>query len=431
MMRARLSFEGTGFGVSCEDGRMKLRSQISASELGDLYQLLDRKLDGVGLNSQPEVAIKLLEISRNKNAQLADYAKLIRNDQAVSGRVLRLANSAFFAQRRPVTTIDRACVVLGTDRLKAVSLGFHLSRACQTGGDKEYSRKIWGESLYRACLGAQLAKVAAPGLVSEAFVIGLMMDAGLPIMTSLLKDEFRSLRDQKLSPGRQARVEYDTLPFTHVDVMTALMHKWKLPELLVKPIELHHTKPPETRKDDPLSRLHRVAYVVGLIELDSSDEGVKPVNESTPGVKTAQRILTLTDGELEATVTASVNEYSLTSEMFKEIADGLTNLDELMDTVQRSLVEAVDSVIEADLVSGEEGKPIERLVFQGRSLELSCDEDGLATVYLVDSQGTRLVSHRFVPAQARLQEICEALGLEAALPAELDKLQQSVRRLAA
>ncbi len=410
---------------------MKLRSQISASELGDLYQLLDRKLDGVGLNSQPEVAIKLLEISRNKNAQLADYAKLIRNDQAVSGRVLRLANSAFFAQRRPVTTIDRACVVLGTDRLKAVSLGFHLSRACQTGGDKEYSRKIWGESLYRACLGAQLAKVAAPGLVSEAFVIGLMMDAGLPIMTSLLKDEFRSLRDQKLSPGRQARVEYDTLPFTHVDVMTALMHKWKLPELLVKPIELHHTKPPETRKDDPLSRLHRIAYVVGLIELESSGEGVKPVNETTPGVKTAQRILTLTDGELEATVTASVNEYSLTSEMFKEIADGLTNLDELMDTVQRSLVEAVDSVIEADLVSGEEGKPIERLVFQGRSLELSCDEDGLATVYLVDSQGTRLVSHRFVPAQARLQEICEALGLEAAAPAELDKLQQSVRRLAA
>jgi hypothetical protein len=78
-------------------------------------------------------------------ALVADYAKLIRNDQAVSGRVLRLANSAFFAQRRPVTTIDRACVVLGTDRLKAVALGFHLSRACQTGGDKEYSRKIWGE----------------------------------------------------------------------------------------------------------------------------------------------------------------------------------------------------------------------------------------------------------------------------------------------
>lgn len=410
---------------------MKLRSQISASELGDLYQFLDRKLDGVGLNSQPEVAIRLLEISRNKNAQLADYAKLIRNDQAVSGRVLRLANSAFFAQRRPVTTIDRACVVLGTDRLKAVSLGFHLSRACQTGGDKEYSRKIWGESLYRACLAAQLAKVAAPGLVSEAFVIGLMMDAGLPIMTSLLKDEFRTLRDQKLSPGRQARVEYDTLPFTHVDVMTALMHKWKLPELLVKPIEMHHTKPPETRKDDPLSRLHRVAYVVGLIELDSSGAGVKDVNENTPGVKTAQRILTLTDAELTATVTASVNEYSLTGEMFKEIADGLTNLDELMDNVQRSLVEAVDSVIEADLTSGTEGKPVERLVFQGRSLEMSRDEDGLATVYLVDSQGNRLVSHRFMPAQARLGEICEALGLEASPSSELDKLQQSVRRLAA
>lgn len=431
MMRSRRSFGETDIGVPCEDGRMKLRSQISASELVELYQFLERKLDGVGLNSQPEVAIKLLEISRDKNAQLADYAKLIRNDQAVSGRVLRLANSAFFAQRRPVTTIDRACVVLGTDRLKAVSLGFHLSRACQTGGDKEYSRKIWGESLYRACLAAQLAKIAAPGLVSEAFVIGLMMDAGLPIMTSLLKDEFRTLRDQKLSPGRQARLEYDTLPFTHVDVMTALMHKWKLPELLVKPIEMHHTKPPEARKDDPLSRLHRVAYVVGLIELDSSGAGVKDVSETTPGVKTAQRILTLTDAELSATVAASVSEYSLTSEMFKEIAEGLTNLDELMESVQRSLVDAVDSVIEADLTSGTEGKAIERLVFQGRSLEMSRDEDGLATVYLVDSQGNRLVSHRFAPAQARLVEICEALGLEATPSNELERLQQSVRRIAA
>lgn len=431
MMRLRLSFGETDIGVPCEDGRMKLRSQISASELVELYQFLERKLDGVGLNSQPEVAIKLLEISRDKNAQLADYAKLIRNDQAVSGRVLRLANSAFFAQRRPVTTIDRACVVLGTDRLKAVSLGFHLSRACQTSGDKEYSRKIWGESLYRACLAAQLAKIAAPGLVSEAFVIGLMMDAGLPIMTSLLKDEFRSLRDQKLSPGRQARLEYDTLPFTHVDVMTALMHKWKLPELLVKPIEMHHTKPPEARKDDPLSRLHRVAYVVGLIELDSSGAGVKHVHENTPGVKTAQRILTLTDAELTATVAASVNEYSLTSEMFKEIAEGLTNLDDLMENVQRSLVDAVDSVIEADLTSGSEGKAIERLVFQGRSLEMSHDEDGLATVYLVDAQGNRLVSHRFPPAQARLVEICEALGLEATPSSELEKLQQSVQRIAA
>jgi hypothetical protein len=213
--------------------------------------------------------------------------------------------------------------------------------------------------------------------------------------------------------------------------MTALMHKWKLPELLVKPIEMHHTKPPEARKDDPLSRLHRVAYVVGLIELDSSGAGVKDVSETTPGVKTAQRILTLTDAELSATVAASVSEYSLTSEMFKEIAEGLTNLDELMESVQRSLVDAVDSVIEADLTSGTEGKAIERLVFQGRSLEMSRDEDGLATVYLVDSQGNRLVSHRFAPAQARLVEICEALGLEATPSNELERLQQSVRRIAA
>jgi HD-like signal output (HDOD) protein len=424
--------DGGDYGSGNEGLRvMKLRNQISAAELGELYQLLERKLEGVGLSSQPEVAIKLLELSRNKNAQLSDYAKLIRNDQSVSGRVLRLANSAFFAQRRPITTIDRACVILGTDRLKAVSLGFHLSRACQSGGDKEYSRKIWGESLYRACLASQLAKTAAPGYVSEAFVIGLMMDAGLPIMTTLLKDEFRALRDQKLSPGRQARVEFETLPFTHVDVMTALMHKWKLPEMLVKPIEMHHTKPPESRKDDAISQLHRVAYVVGLIELDSSASGVKQVTEKTPGVKTAQRLLTLSDADLASVVSTTTTEYGLTSEMFKEIAQGLTNLDELMEHVQQSLADAVDSVIEASMSNDAANKPVERLAFHGRSLEFSRDDDGMATVYLVDSEGTRLVSHRFAPSNARASDVCDALGIENAAPAEVEQLQVSMRRMAA
>jgi hypothetical protein len=280
-------------------------------------------------------------------------------------------------------------------------------------------------------LASQLAKTAAPGYVSEAFVIGLMMDAGLPIMTTLLKDEFRALRDQKLSPGRQARVEFETLPFTHVDVMTALMHKWKLPEMLVKPIEMHHTKPPESRKDDAISQLHRVAYVVGLIELDSSASGVKQVTEKTPGVKTAQRLLTLSDADLASVVSTTTTEYGLTSEMFKEIAQGLTNLDELMEHVQQSLADAVDSVIEASMSNDAANKPVERLAFHGRSLEFSRDDDGMATVYLVDSEGTRLVSHRFAPSNARAADVCDALGIENAAPAEVEQLQVSMRRMAA
>jgi hypothetical protein len=55
----------------------------------------------------------------------------------------------------------------------------------------------------------------------------------------------------------------------------------------------------------------------------------------------------------------------------------------------------------------------------------------MATVYLVDSEGTRLVSHRFAPSNARAADVCDALGIENAAPAEVEQLQVSMRRMAA
>src|SRR5205823_4861273 len=81
-------------------------------------------------------------------------SEIIRADAALAGRVLRLANCAFFAQRQPITNLDRSCVLLGVDRLKSVALGFYLSRAAAGDPRQSLSRRIWGQSVYRACLSA-------------------------------------------------------------------------------------------------------------------------------------------------------------------------------------------------------------------------------------------------------------------------------------
>ena len=75
----------------------------------------------------PQVAARLLELAADPNAQIRDYVDAIKTDWALTGRVLRLANSAFYAQRQPVTRLDRALIVLGVERAKAICLGFYLS----------------------------------------------------------------------------------------------------------------------------------------------------------------------------------------------------------------------------------------------------------------------------------------------------------------
>ena len=126
---------------------MKIRALLTAAEIAPLQEWLGERLERIGVESQPELVAKILELTSNPNAQLQDYAKIIKTDPGLSGRLLKLSNSALFAQRRPVTSIDRACLLLGVERLKSISLGFHMSRAAAAGcktGAKSIGREVWG-----------------------------------------------------------------------------------------------------------------------------------------------------------------------------------------------------------------------------------------------------------------------------------------------
>src|SRR5262245_17360655 len=126
--------------------RMKARKLLTAAELVDLRHDLVQKLDGIGVQSQPQVAMKILQLNARPDAQLKDYATIVKTDPALSGRLLKLANSAMFAQRKAVTTIDRACLLLGLERLCSVALGFQLSRAAAAEGQEELTRRVWGQN---------------------------------------------------------------------------------------------------------------------------------------------------------------------------------------------------------------------------------------------------------------------------------------------
>jgi HD-like signal output (HDOD) protein len=146
---------------------MKPRSALTPPEVVELQAEIDRRLTGLGLPTQPAVAARILALVANPDAGLKQYADVLRHDAALTGRLLRLANSAYFAQIKPVTTIERSCVLLGLERLKAVSLGFYLSRAAATDPNHVLSRRVWTQSVLRACLAAEMARVTCPGYSAD------------------------------------------------------------------------------------------------------------------------------------------------------------------------------------------------------------------------------------------------------------------------
>lgn len=390
---------------------MKVRSMLSATEISRLQEHLDERLERIGMASQPEVVLKLLGLASKPDAQINEYARIIKTDHAVSGRVLRLANSAFFAQRTPVSTLERACLVLGLERLKSVTLGFHLSRAASGSGEQVLSREIWGQSVLRACIAGEIARVIAPAHVPEAFVVGLMMDAGIPLMPKIAGPSYLRLLDNRPGPGRLYRLENESVPFTHVDVMSAMARKWKLPELLARPIELHHTRPAEPRRDDPLGRLHRVAYVVGLLEFPSGSARTA-ISAQSPGMCLSSTMLGIQPPDLGPIVARSVSEYSATVGMFSDIAASLDDSGEsLGERVERELVSAVDLRIEESL-GREQAQHAGRVVVGGQTVELVRESDGGVVAVLYDARGQQLLTHRFTQGAVSPAAVADALGLD-------------------
>lgn len=393
---------------------MNARPTLTPADLRDIPGYLDRRVAALAVSSQPEVVVRVLDLAREPLAELSDYAAVIRADHALAGRLLKLANSAMFSQRSPITSIERACLVLGLERIKSISLGFHLSRAAADAGDRDLTRRVWGESVMRACVAAELARAAAPAHVPEAFVIGLMLDASVPLMPRLLGPDYMMVTDGQ-GPSQRVRTEQEVFPFTHVQAVAALCRQWKLPDLLAGPIALHHTKPPSTPPADAGGRLHRIAYIAG--QMDVAAGGVN----GAAGLNAAPRLLGLKDEELSWVVSRSVSEYAGAMAVFGEIADGLTG-DDLAERVHATLVEVIDQRVHDSLEREQQEAP-RRVSVGGHSVELTREADGITVAYLYDSAGERLLSHRVHGVGASARAVAEALGLELAQGEEIMKLQ--------
>jgi len=419
---------------------VKPRHELTTAEVGELHASLEHQLARIGVDSRPEVALRMLDLLNDPGSCLHDFARVVRADHAVSGRVLRLANSAFFGQRTPVTSLDRACLVLGLERLKSIALGFHLSRAAAGGDQQALGRAVWGQSVLRGCLAAALARVSAPALAAEAFVVGLMLDAGIPLMFRLVGEPFAALWKAGLTPGALHRRETEMLGFTHIDVVGALARRWRLPDLLALPIERHHVRPPDPvrdarpadrptdRKEEGVQRLHRIAYVVGMLDLGPA-AGAPALTMDTPGVSTATRVLGIGEPEMAAAVRKSGEEYAATLELFAEIASGLGPIDEVMERVQLDMVRAVDMQLEASLRAETEAVPA-RMVIGGQSIEIVREAQG-PIAYLYDSHGQRLLTHRFSTGTLDAPALAEAFGLDLVDPLDADRVAAYVRGLAA
>lgn len=199
------------------------------------------------LPSPPRTYLAVTEALR-RDTGLAEVARVVQGDVALTAKLLQMVNSALFARGRRVTSVEHALVLLGTDVVRGLLLGAEVFRSFE-GGPDGVARV---EALQRhSGFVAQLARALAPPAVTgEAFIAGVLHDVGRLILIDLDRED-----------GDHARTG------------AFLVGLWGIAAPIVDAVAFHHdpSDPPDPQFAGLIDALHLAEIVTG--ELEAAAEG--------------------------------------------------------------------------------------------------------------------------------------------------------------
>lgn len=195
------------------------------------------------LPSLPAVALKVLELTHSDDVSVEDLGRVIQNDPALAGKLLKVVNSSMFGLAREVGSIKQAMVILGLRTVKVMALSFSLVEIVRDDGRQQGFdlEAYWRRSLTTAIGGRLLGKLVRPAIAEEAFVGGLLADIGMFAAWRCARaesDQAAQLAAQSGIPAWQA--ETQVFGASHAELSRRLLARWNLPTLIVDAVAVHH-----------------------------------------------------------------------------------------------------------------------------------------------------------------------------------------------
>jgi len=236
-----------------------------------LRQLLAR-LDKVP--TVPSLYVELMEKLQDPEIDADAIAETVLKDPAMTAKILRLVNSAFFGLGREVSSPTDAVTYLGVDTVKSLVLSIHAFSQFNDARLGTFSiDALWTHSQTIAGAAKEIAQaeVAGPKVMDEAFVSGLLHDIGKLVLASNFPDDYDAVMQE--SGGRTSVLldaERRTFGADHAEIGGYLLGLWGLPGPVVETIALHHQPAKCPRKAfGPLAAVHAANGLIHSCESKS------------------------------------------------------------------------------------------------------------------------------------------------------------------
>jgi putative nucleotidyltransferase with HDIG domain len=286
---------------------------------------LDNKVKQVvsnirNLPTPPIVFHQIQKVINDPKVSASEIASILSEDPAMSVKVLKLTNSAFYGLSRDIESVKEAVIIVGMEAIKNLVLSASVLDMFKGDDlDQEFQEQFWRHSLATAVASRFLArKLRNRGIVDpdSGFSAGLLHDVGKMVLCCFLKDEFAKFKEER--SGDQSSpdfvVEERALGYSHSQVGGFLTTQWKLPEKLIDAICYHH-HPQLSEIDEPIAYIvHLGNYVAQTTFLDQADIHLCP-----PLEKAVTEFMDISDEDCEGFGEQLREEY-VKAETFMKMA---------------------------------------------------------------------------------------------------------------
>jgi diguanylate cyclase (GGDEF)-like protein len=195
----------------------------------------------VSFPSPPGVASHIITLAQDPDIEMGKVAKALSMDSALSTKILRIANSPLYAQRRKSENLRQALVVLGLNSTLTLALSFSLVKSLRTGKANGINYPLyWRRALVAATAARALADALRQSLAEEIFLAALLQDVGILALDKAVPDLYRGSEALQQDHAALAALEKKRVQLDHAQIGGWLMRNWNLPERLCHAIENSH-----------------------------------------------------------------------------------------------------------------------------------------------------------------------------------------------
>jgi HD-like signal output (HDOD) protein len=210
-------------------------------------EILRRDLERLReLPSAPRVVTEIWRVLGDEDASARTLSSVVERDPALSARILRLANSAYFGLPRPVKDVRTACVVLGFNTIESLAVGVTALEALSRSVDSAFDLDaFWSHSVATALAAERLARRLGIPETGTAFCGGIVHDVGKLVLATLAPPRYRRVV-AATETGSLAEREVSEYGADHADVGGWLADRWRFPSELAEAVRGHHAPDGET-----------------------------------------------------------------------------------------------------------------------------------------------------------------------------------------